>query len=241
MRRMTLTLCVFVSLWANSAIAGLVTIAASSFSNTQVGFIGLTPFDPALGTLDSVNVTINGQITVTGSTTPQFVGSPPVPQPYPYQVNVTQDFDGLGGQFFSFNNPALFIFNSVASGGGEPFQLSRPFSYGFTFDSTTDLSGLVVPSFSGPVAPPIISGTRADFLKTDGALNQILLSHTAVPVGPIILSSAVASGALIVQYNYTPAQAGEVSEPGALALFGVALAVLGFRRRRPRNPASLPC
>ena len=233
MRQIALTLCVLASLWAHSAAAGLVTIVSTSFSVPQAGLIGLTPFDPTLGTLDSVNVTINGQLTVLGSTTPQLAGVPPAPQPYPYQINVTQDFDGLGGQFFSFNNAAVFSLQGLALGAGESFQLFSAFSYGFTLNSATDLSGVVFPTFSGLLVPPIISGTRADFLKTDGGANQIFASHTAVAtIGPVSPTLVLASGALIVQYNYTPAQAVEVGEPGALALLGIAFGGLAFTRRR---------
>jgi hypothetical protein len=82
------------------------------------------PFDPALGTLDSITVAITGALTVSGTTAPNLVPQGPngtlVPLPYLFQIDVDQEFDGSLGKYFQFNGPAHFILpNLSASGVGE--------------------------------------------------------------------------------------------------------------------------
>src|SRR5262245_33731454 len=69
---------------ASPALAGLTITQGQNFSlagPTSVAFLGITPFDPALGTLDSVEVEIQGTLVVQGRSSP---GSP-------FQISVSQD------------------------------------------------------------------------------------------------------------------------------------------------------
>jgi hypothetical protein len=216
-----------------------VRVSVSSFSTvdgtTAQAFIGVTPFDATLGSLDSVNVTINGVLTVTGITVPNIAG-PAGPVPYPYLVSVSQDYFGLLGKYFDFNGDATFLIQGQASGVGEPLSILRPFNYGFTFNETTDLIGFVIPSVSGGVIPPGggVSGSLSDFLDTIVPIDEIDLVQTATAFAlspPVVVTSTHAAGAIIIQYNFTPAQA-TVPAPNTGALLTLGLVAFALSRRR---------
>ena len=226
-----------VALWHGQAEASLVQVQTRAFSGGTVP-IGVTPFDPTQGTLESVSVSINGLLSVTGfAPALPIPGAVPVFQSYTYRVQVDQDFSGLGGYFFDFGTPARFLLDGLTSGTGENFALSRPFSYGFTLTATTDLSGFTVPSSSGPDQPPVqVNGLRSDFLEALASPNQILLTHAAVGLPltgpPPTVTSWTSAGGMIIEYRYTPAPVVSVPEPGTLALLGLGLAGLAASRRR---------
>lgn len=235
------TLAAVVTVLAHGSAFGVPLVAGSNFStSSNAAFIGVGPFDPTLGTLDSVHVHIQGTISASGFAPAHLVpaGQTVVPTPYSYQVTVTHDFFGLG-KFFEFESPATFTLPGVATGMGESFALTTSFSYDFSFTDVTDLLGFVFPSFSssyGTVIPPTsISGTRADFLETSFPLNEVDLVQTASALGaPVmpILANAQTAGALIVVYDYTPAVLNAVPAPGSLGLLSAGLLVLGASRRR---------
>jgi hypothetical protein len=85
--------------------------------------VDVSPFDPTLGTLDSVSVSLMGRMTVTGNTLPLF--SPYGPIPTTYFLTVEQNFLGLGSNLFDFGSPAQYFLTGVASGGAEPVFLFR--------------------------------------------------------------------------------------------------------------------
>ena len=210
------------------------------FAASPIDPIEVTPFDPSLGTLDTVHVTINGVLIVTGQTVQHGTVDPLagfIPLPYQYRVDVAQDFDGLGTTFFDFSSPATFMLPGVASGVPSPFTLATPFTYDLVFDSTTDLIGFDLPAVSGVTIPPLggVVGPRNAFIDTGALLNLVVLSHTATPIalgGPLPLVFSVgASGLLSIEYTYTPLAT--VPEPASLTLLTSGLlAALAVRRRR---------
>jgi hypothetical protein len=214
----------------------------SAFSGSGFDAIGVTPFDPALGTLDSVQVSIDGTLTVSGQTPPQIftIGFSNVPFPYSYSVSVTQDFFGLIGKYFDFDSNARFGFSGVATGLPAPFAFATDFSYDFSFTATTDLLGFTVPvasSSSGVFVPPTsISGTRSDFLETIVPIDEVDLvqtwsSQTAGAIFPTVqIDSVHAGGTITLLYNYTP----PIPEPQTYATLLAGLGLLGFAARRRR-------
>jgi hypothetical protein len=239
MRRLWIVLlgCSLVVLTAHSARASAILVDTASFSGTALP-IGLTPFDPTLGTLDSVAVSIVGTLSVAGLA-PSFVvpgpGAAPVPMPYSYRVRVDQDFDGTGSSYFDFTTPAQYLLDGAATGSGDAFTLVSPFSYWFQFTAATDLAGFTLPAFSGPTLPPVsITGTRSAFLETIFSPAEfVLMTHTATGLaltGPVPTISSVASaGVITVEYRYTPRT---VPEPSATALMLLPLALAVQRARR---------
>lgn len=192
---------------ADAALSIIDTYPFTVNSNPSgLDFIGVHPFDPSLGTLDKVAVTIIGQMTLQGFAPTNFVPTTaPTPIPYAYNIRVEQTFDGLAGKFFTFETPGQFLFAGVALGVGEPLVFQRSFSYTFNFDNLTDIIGLVLPSTTGVAIPPIISGQRPDFLATFLPLNEIdLLQQVfAFSIGPPLQGLvAMADGSLTIQYDY---------------------------------------
>ena len=174
----------------------------------------IQPFDPALGTLNSVNVTLDGQVTASATAFPCGIqGS----DGCPFTLTLDQNFFGRSPAFFSFDTDAQFVFDGI----GIDASFIQNYSYTFTFDSFTDFVGFTFPNLlplggnATQIIPPAdINGTRASFLPTLVGLNEIDDLLIATP------SAATAqnyndAGTLVVQYNYTPAP---TPEPASLLL-----------------------
>lgn len=223
-------------------VAAPSTTHAASVAIQSVGFDGtfdalsVKRFDPALGTLDSVGVTISGVLTVSGIAL-QF---PMVPLPATFVVTVDQAFDGLGGDFFDFGSPARFVLNGMAPDA--LFTLISPFSYSFSVTSASDVVGFVIPGSSGPTVPPItVNAHRSDFVGNPAVPGLITLTHaaTALPVfsQPPVLSSTSSRGVLILEYRYTPATPPSVPEPATTWLLAAGLGLAARRRLAGRRVA----
>jgi PEP-CTERM motif-containing protein len=211
------------------ACADMVRVTAASYGPGVFNPMSIQPFDPALGTLNSVNVTLQGQINATVVQLPCGEQSTFL---CPFELVVDQDFFGLSPAFFSFGTDAQFVFE-----GTDP-TLIQNYIYTFTFDAFTDtiFNGFTFPNFSSSVGgnatqiipPADINGRRANFLPTIVGFNEVDDVLTVGVSGADVTSYSDA-GALIVQYNYTP-----VPEPSSLFLLASGLSALILRRRIER-------
>jgi hypothetical protein len=221
-------------------VAAPSTTHAASIAIQSVGFDGafdslsVRRFDPELGTLDSVGVTITGVLSASGLA-PQVPGNV---VPSFFAVSVQQTFVGVGGGFFDFGSPATFLLNG--SSLGEPFTLNATFTYSFRFTSLSDLVGFVIPSASGPTVPPVtVNGRRADFVGDPAVPGFINLTHVSavLPITglPPVLTSTNSQGVIFLEYRYTPAVTPSVPEPAIALLVPVGLGVVAWRRRATRS------
>jgi len=228
--------------------ADLLTMTPISYeiSNDYMGgafdIVSITPFNPALGTLDAVNVSISGLLAINGITGLSYsYGSMGtiVPQPFQYQITVTQDFFGLGGGLFEFNTPAEFYYGVYAPGyPSVPFAYQTSFTYDFSFDELTDnFWGFDIPTTTGATIPPLqVIGNRENFVDTFAFLGQLQILQTLMVTGaepPISIAANVYGGFINIEYEYTPyQQTSPVPEPSTLLLLGSGMAGLAVLRKR---------
>ena len=149
---------------------------ASEFSASGVyhteDWIAFQSFDPTLGTLDRVNINLEGTLTVQGhEPSPGNIvgysqGGMPIYGPHAYQISTTFDTFELLGRGFEFNSPAEFSFSGTSSGvPGYPIGHSIWFTMNISFDAGTDISGFPKLDITGGYMPPTsIIGTLDDFL-----------------------------------------------------------------------------
>lgn len=207
-----------------------------------VSNIDVTPFDPSLGTLNSVSVSISGQTHVDYTACPAFAGMSPIG--YVYNIFVDQQFMGAGNKYFIFESPAMFSWMSAwydPLGYAAYETFDNAFTYNFTFNDITDQAGradLTTTNTTGFVcsSPLTVSGYMADFIDTGAPINQILFMQntnivTTVFDVPFSLSTM---GSLTISYDYTPypdPAPAPVPEPATMLLLGSGLLGLaGFRK-----------
>jgi hypothetical protein len=217
-----------IAAWSTSASAlQIIRSESFAFGGSVLASFGFREFDPSLGTLDRVDISITGM----------FASTVFVP-PGTLLPIVTLTLSNGGPRGFSFNGDALLTLDPLVDPGPPSSQghlglVSTFFTIGLAFTSQSDLVGfspVTVTSTNGGVVPP--SGTsdkRSDFEALQpigfiGIFENMQLSPLTFPTG-----SFLGNGSVLVTYIYTPA-ATSIPAPPAGVLFALGL-ILAVRRR----------
>jgi len=208
------------------------------------------PFDTSLGTLDRVTLGLQGTVVMFSPATANLLPIGPfgslLPAGYNYQIGMRLDLFGLIGFDFDFNPDAQFVFSGQTPGTGEPLTGVRQFSIVAELDALSDSLGFVLPQTFGVDQPPVtINGSRGEFeedlLNAATGLQLQMLNIWSVifetGTTAVITPMGSSSGLVTLSYDYTPFDEPipEVPLPGAMWLFGTALAGLGVARRRKKT------
>lgn len=186
-------------------------------------------FDTNLGTLDTVDIRITGNLLVN-------VTSPPASQstsPTPYVFGLTSELE-FGGFGFVIN-PSV-IANGTNNGTVMPHIFNYAYSFAATLDATSDLLGLATISTSSlltsggltanEVNPPFMSLSRTALSANVPGLPYLVLPRLTVSgfssaaVAPS--GTATSTGNVAITYHYTP-HAVAMPEPASLVLLVIGL------------------
>ncbi len=188
-------------------------------------------FDTNLGTLDTVDIRITGNLLVEVTSPPSLTGSPPTP----YVFGLTSDLE-FGG--FSFLIIPSVIANGTNNGVATPHVFNYGYSFAATLDAGSDALGFAAIGTSSAltsagltvneVTSPFMSLTRAALSANASGIPLVMFPQLSVsgfssaPVAPS--GSAASRGSVVITYNYTPL-AVSMPEPASIALLALGLMV----------------
>lgn len=175
-------------------------------------------FDPSLGELDHVTVSMNGVLNgqiqdLSGNLIGRAYDGTPIYGPTTYTAGMNFSIASLVSGF-EFDNPAVTYVSGVATGlPGSLTSFVTTYEISFDFDSLTDFAGFTPPDSHDFTIPPLpgISGMRDDFNASSiysGTIFQALNIDLDFLPTPSLSTLNVLSmnNALIfeIDYFYTP-------------------------------------
>jgi len=226
--------------WAAPAIAQIEvqTVPLTGAS----GPVNYAPFDPALGTLKSVDVSVNGLYLLECSTNNYAtVAALGVPTPYPIYFDVVTQFDAQAPKLFGgFSTTVLNPFSTAGTlwgdGLGDNAYTDVSVSYSFDFSAASDLAGFAVDSQGN-----FQNATLSDFLASPFGPPIETVTSTAQLIGDpydSVLQLGL-EGDVMIQYAYRPAPVSTV--PDEMGIIASCLAILlpvALARARDRPAGS---
>jgi hypothetical protein len=228
---MALAAAAIVCALGGEAKADAISLASFSISGPAPMF-SFSQFDPSLGTLNRVSVSITGALSIQViPEAPNIVDGFGDVGPYPAQVGAGLSFTALSqsllGGFSTVVDPAPTVGLGLSDGTMAPYQIVIPlYADSFTFNATTDLIGFALGTLgdaekarlSDFIANPY--GTPLELVTLDAQL----LAATI----PGVITSVSFAGSGLIEYDYTPAPpvTSVPDSTSTLVLLTIALALL---------------
>jgi PEP-CTERM motif len=223
------------ALFAIGLVSAPLTLAAATLtetvSSTFGGNVAMVPdFDPSLGTLDGVSVTIEGNLDLSVLTSPNLVPEGPgvfAPIPYMYSAEVGPQYTGQLFRSIPAGLPSSAT--GTADGLGDLSSASAFVDENFQFNALSNLTGLDIEGTA--------TGKLSSFISPVAGANLPLAEIMTPPLFvqtqglPVLLVMSSFDGAMSVEYIYTPPTS-PVPLPSSLTLFVLGLAGVGFWQRR---------
>ncbi|MFW2542146.1 choice-of-anchor E domain-containing protein [Primorskyibacter sp. 2E107] len=226
MKSIALAVVVVAGLAAGAAQAATATYSGSvaSTSTNWSDSVLLTQFDPLLGTLDSVSLSLTGS--VDGDANAESLDGAPAVITLSLSATITASVAGFPGLSVDVNPLSSSIFNATSFDGTIDFGGTSGVSYSGLTASDSDTS-----VFTSGLSPFIGNGTFSLDLSAVGA-------SSGSGAGNLITQFFTDAGATAsVTYNYTP-PISEVPLPAGAPLLIGALGGLALVRRRKAKKAA---
>ena len=221
-------------------------ISLTSFSiSGPTPLFSFSPFDPLLGTLNRVSVSISGTLAIlVAPESPNIVDPFGDVAPYAAQVGAGLSFTALSqsllGGFSTVIDATPTVGLGLSDGTMAPYQVVIPlYSDSFTFNATTDLIGFAFGTLGDAERARL-----SDFILNSYGAPQELVTLDAQFLGgaiPGVITSVSFAGSGLIEYDYTPAPpvAAVPDSTSTLLLLTIALAFLGTCHRARRRIAGL--
>ena len=246
MKKLLLYYCSVAFLFLAVGLANADIITHTGTWSTTPGIIGVTPFDPSVGTLDKVSVSVDGQLQMHYFSPDNFTVS--FYNPFDFYITALPQLTVDGESYIE----KYIVHGSSPTGFGGQAYVTLDFAYDFVFNHTTDLIGRAPVSSSSSIS---YAGTSGSYIMSyeDIRLNTEIVGKLSdyysianasfnssfIPVtvglsGYETTFTTASPGSITISYDYTPSPA-PVPEPTTMFLLGLGLVGLVRGRRKFQN------